>query len=73
LRVAIKVQPRSSRPGVEAAGEGSYRVRVRSIPEDGKANAEAIELLAEFLGVPRSRLRIVQGASSRTKIIDIAP
>ena len=73
MRIAIKVQPRSSRPGVEEAGEGSYLVRVRSIPRDGKANAEAIELLAEHLSVPRSRLRIVQGASSRNKVVELIP
>jgi hypothetical protein len=72
LRIAIKVQPRSSRAGVEPAGEGEYRVRVHSAPEDGKANAEMIELLAAHLGVPRSRIRIVRGASSRHKIVEIS-
>ena len=71
LRIAIKVQPRSPRAGVELSGEGEYRVRVHSAPEDGKANAEMIELLAAHLGVPRSRIRIVRGASSRHKIVEI--
>ena len=71
MRFAVRVQPRSSRAGVEPAGEGEYRVRVHSAPEDGKANAEVIELLAAHLGVPRSRVRIVRGAASRNKVIEI--
>ena len=71
MRFAVRVQPRSSKAGVEPAGEGTYRVRVHSAPEDGKANAEVIELLAAHLGVPRSRVRIVRGAASRNKVIEI--
>ncbi len=68
----MRVQPRSSRAGVEPAGEGEVRVRVHAAPEGGKANAEVIELLAEHFGVPRSRIRILRGASSRNKIVEIA-
>lgn len=71
MRLAVRVHPRSSQAGVEPAGEGEYRVRVHSAPEDGKANAEVIELLAAHLGVPRSRVRIVRGAASRHKIIEV--
>jgi uncharacterized protein len=71
LHFAVRVQPRSSKAGVEPAGDGEYRVRVHSAPEDGKANAEVIELLSAHLGVPRSRVRIVRGAASRRKIVEI--
>lgn len=71
MRLAVRVQPRSSKAGVEPAGEGQYRVRVHAAPEGGKANAEVIELLAAHLGVPRSRIRIVRGAASRIKIVQI--
>jgi uncharacterized protein (TIGR00251 family) len=71
MRLSIRVYPRSSQARIEPAGEGEYRVRVHSAPENGKANAEVIELLAAHLGVPRSRIRIVRGAASRNKIIEI--
>jgi uncharacterized protein YggU (UPF0235/DUF167 family) len=44
-------------------------VRVTAAPEDGKANAAVIALLAKALGVPRSALAIVRGATARDKII----
>jgi len=66
--LTVKVQPRSKAPGVEALGPDEYRVRVRSAPEKGRANREAAERLAARLGVPPSRLTLVRGASSPTKL-----
>jgi uncharacterized protein (TIGR00251 family) len=71
LRLAVRVQPRASRAGVEDAGGGEWRVRVHAAPEGGKANAEVIELLAAYFRVPRSRVRILRGASSRIKVVEI--
>ncbi len=45
------------------------QVRITQIAEDGKANAALLALLAKALGLPRSSLEIVQGASARTKTI----
>jgi uncharacterized protein YggU (UPF0235/DUF167 family) len=40
-------------------------------PVDGKANEECVRYLAEWAGVPRSRVRIVTGATSRRKVVEI--
>ena len=45
------------------------RVRARAV--DGKATEEALAAVADAFGVRRSAVRLVSGASSRTKIIDI--
>ena len=41
------------------------------VPEDGKANAAVIKLLAKALGVAKSRLVLVRGATSRDKLFRI--
>jgi len=69
--LSVKVQTRSKTPGVEALEDGSFRVRVLAAPERGRANREAIERLAGFLGVPPSRLTIVRGESSSVKRIRV--
>ena len=38
---------------------------------DGKANDECIRFFAELLKVPRSRVRIAMGLTSRTKVVEI--
>jgi len=44
-------------------------VRVAEPPEDGRANEAVLDLLARTLGLPRSRLALVSGRSSREKIV----
>jgi uncharacterized protein YggU (UPF0235/DUF167 family) len=45
---------------------------VTTVPEGGKANAAVLKLLAKALGVPKSRLAIVQGETGRDKVIEIS-
>jgi len=66
--LTVKAQTRSKTPGVEELGPDYFRVRVRSAPEKGRANAEVIERLASHLGIPPSRLKLVRGAASSQKM-----
>ena len=49
----------------------ALKVRVAAPPVDGAANAALVELLAAALGIPRRGVRIVSGASSRSKVVEI--
>ena len=74
--LAVRVTPRSARPGIGgwragADGRDELEVRVAEAPADGAANAAVIRLLAAALGVSRSELAIVSGATSRHKRIAI--
>ncbi|WP_037087136.1 DUF167 domain-containing protein [Cereibacter sphaeroides] len=63
---AVRVTPRAARAKVELK-EGVVRVHVTCVPEDGKANRAVTEALAKALGVAKSRLTLVRGATSRDK------
>ena len=65
--IAVRVTPKASRNKIEQA-EGGLRVYVTVVPEDGKANKAVIKLLAQALGVAKSRLELVRGASGRDKV-----
>jgi uncharacterized protein (TIGR00251 family) len=69
--ISIKVQPRARTQSVEEIGPGVYKVRVLSPPEKGEANRELLRLLADYLEVPPSRLKIVGGLKSRQKLISL--
>ncbi|PRY25581.1 hypothetical protein CLV78_102761 [Aliiruegeria haliotis] len=69
--LAVRVTPKASRNAVEASGE-ELRVYVTAVPEGGKANAAVQKLLAKALGVPKSRLELVRGATSRDKVFRLA-
>jgi uncharacterized protein (TIGR00251 family) len=72
LRVNVRVMPRAPRSGVAGIRGGRLLVRVTAPPVDNAANAAVIEVLARALHLPRHSLRIVTGAASRNKTIEIA-
>lgn len=66
--VVVTVKPGSSKgPLVESGTGGALTVYVRERAVEGKANEAVTRLLAEHLGVPKSRVELVAGATSRTK------
>ena len=67
VRFVIGVKPRSSREGLEDAKDGGVTVRVQAPPEDGKANARVVAVLADALGVARGRISIARGDKARHK------
>jgi uncharacterized protein len=76
VRLSVKVTPRSPSKGVQGVevdgrGQAYLVVRVAAPPEDGKANAATIKLLAKHCGVAASALRLVSGAGSRRKVLDV--
>jgi uncharacterized protein YggU (UPF0235/DUF167 family) len=50
-------------------GEPTLRIKITTAPEDGKANAAIIALIAKKLGIAKSYLQMVQGEKSRHKVI----
>ena len=74
--VAVKVQPKSRRPGLQgrvADVDGSrLRIGVSEAAEDGRANRAACALLAEAVGVPASAVAVTLGATSRQKTLRVA-
>lgn len=71
VRLAVRVQPRASRPGVDTVIGDALKVRVHAPPVDGAANEAVVEVLAEALGVPKRSVTIVSGASSRSKVVEV--
>jgi hypothetical protein len=76
VRIRLRVQPRARRNRVDglvadADGGVALKVAVTEAPEDGKANAAVIALLAKAWGHPKSALTVVAGAADRRKIIHL--
>ena len=70
-RITVKVHPRARRTRIAGMLGDKYKLELAAPPVDGKANQACIRFLAELAGVPPSRVRIVLGLTSRTKVIDI--
>jgi len=75
-RLTVRVQPKASADRVEDWGEDDagrryLKVRVRAVPEDGKANDAVQKLVAGWIGVPKSAVRVVTGGKTRLKGLEI--
>lgn len=70
MQVRIKVVPGARAEGVEWLGE-LLKVKVRTAPEKGRANAAVEKLLAEKLAVAASSVRIVAGFTSPLKTLEL--
>jgi uncharacterized protein YggU (UPF0235/DUF167 family) len=76
ISVALRVTPRGGCDGIDgvetmANGRSVVKVRVRAIAEGGEANRAVTELLAKSLGVPKAKVRVLSGTTSRLKQIAV--
>jgi len=67
----VRLTPRAGRSQIDDWDGDLLRVRVAAPPVEGKANDALLRLLAEALGVPPSRLRLVRGRTSREKVVAV--
>ncbi|MFL6827013.1 MAG: DUF167 domain-containing protein [Bradyrhizobium sp.] len=76
VSVALRVTPRGGRDDIDgletlADGRTVLKIRVRAIADGGEANRAVTELIAKSLGVPKARVRILTGTTSRLKQVAI--
>lgn len=69
-RLAVRVTPGARSESVSIEG-GRVLVKVRAKPQDGAANEAVLDLLSDALGIATSRLRLLRGATSREKLVQI--
>jgi len=74
--VRVRVTPKSSIEGVGGvapSAEGmALQARVRAVPAEGEANAAVEKLIARWLDVPKSTVRVTAGGKSRIKSLTIS-
>ncbi len=76
IRLRLKVTPKARRTAIggvqaEAGGTLVLKVSVNAPPEDGKANAAVIALLAKEFSVAKAAISVVSGATDRRKLVEI--
>lgn len=76
MDVALRLTPAASIDAVDglfedAAGIVRLKARVRAVAEDNKANRAIEKLFAKLLRIGKSNVRVISGATSRSKTIRI--
>jgi len=68
----VRVHPGAKRNAITGVHDGALKISLTTPPTDGRANDALIAFLAERLGVPRARISLIAGATSRVKTLRIA-
>ncbi len=69
--IQVRAQPRASRSEIVGLHGDALKVRLAAPPVEGAANLELEKVLAKALGVPRSAVQVVRGASGRNKLVRV--
>jgi uncharacterized protein (TIGR00251 family) len=67
----VKLQPRASANEISGALGDELRIKVTAPPVDAAANQALVELLADTLDCPRSRVELIRGHTSRHKTVKL--
>jgi uncharacterized protein (TIGR00251 family) len=75
LLLAVRVSPRSARDGIDGLADTpqgpAVKVRVRAVPDEGRANAAVATVVAQWLGLPGTRVAVAHGHKARLKTLEI--
>lgn len=70
-RINVYVQPRALRNEIAGMHGDALKIRLTAPPVDNAANAALVDFIAARVGVPKASVRVVSGATSRRKVIEI--
>lgn len=70
-RITVKVTPRAKENRIVGFKDNVLRVRITAPPVEGKANKALAAFLADAWGVPKSSIKMIQGETSREKVLEI--
>jgi uncharacterized protein (TIGR00251 family) len=69
--VTLRVHPGAKRNAVMGEHDGALRISLTTPPVDGRANEAVVAFLAEHLRLPRARVTLVAGLTSRSKVVRV--
>ncbi|MBX7144345.1 MAG: DUF167 domain-containing protein [Oligoflexia bacterium] len=69
VTLLLHLQPRAKREALVGEYNGRLKIAVKAAPVDGAANEALLSFLAKVFGLPKGRIELVAGGSSREKRI----
>lgn len=71
MKIFVRVIPNARADSIEKIGEGRFIVRLKEPARENRANLALLELVSDYLRVPKREITIVSGARARDKILKI--
>lgn len=72
ITLQVRVHPSARKTQIKnVMADGTIKIDIAAVPEDGKANAALVEFLAVEFEVKRSNIEIISGETNRKKTVRI--
>ncbi len=69
----VKVIPKSPKTKIiNILDDGTWKIRLKAVPEKGKANQELIKYLSKLLGVSKNQISIISGQTDHLKLLRLS-
>lgn len=68
VELRIYAKPNAKRSEITGVSENGLCVALHARPQDGEANKELIKFLSDLLRIPKSKIKLQRGDSSRYKL-----
>jgi len=70
MKIRVRAKPNSRTESVKKIDNNYYEVKVNVPPEKGKANLKIIEMLSKHFNIPKSKISITKGKTSKEKVFN---
>ncbi len=70
--IQVKVKTKQQKSSIQKLEDGTYKISVKALPDKNKANIEIIDILSNYLNIPKSKISIQSGKTSSVKKISIS-
>lgn len=67
--IEIKITPKASQNEIMGWENGILKIRLKAVPEKGKANRELIRFLSKTFNIPQNNIHLLKGETSRLKTL----
>lgn len=71
MKISVKAKPKSRQAFIKRIDDTHYIVAVKEPPIGGRANEAIISALSDFFHKPKSQIFIIQGTTSKQKIVEV--
>jgi len=71
MKLAVRVIPNARRTEFSGRRDGEVVLRLNAPAVEGKANKAAVEFIAKYFGIARSRVTLVNGEKTRHNVFEL--
>jgi hypothetical protein len=72
MKITVLVKAGRKERKIEKLSDNSFSVWVKEKPREGKANYAVREVLADHFNIPKSRVTLISGETSKSKLFEIS-